>query len=56
MLFRSGATGAGCLSALVVRPYNAPLGIGAQPDIVDVDLIVHNTSNKLSTRFTVATT
>ena len=34
-----GATGAGCLSALVVRPYNAPLGIGAQPDIVDVDLI-----------------
>ena len=34
-----GATAAGCLSALVTRPYNAPLDIGAQPDIIDVDLI-----------------
>ena len=34
-----GATAAGCLSALVTRPYNAPLYIGAQPDIIDVDLI-----------------
>ena len=34
-----GASAAGCLSALVTRPYNAALGIGIQPDIVDVDLI-----------------
>ncbi len=34
-----GASAAGCMSALVTRPYNAPLDIGIQPDVVDVDLI-----------------
>ena len=35
----TGATAAGCRSALVARHYNAPLNIGTQPDIVDLDLI-----------------